>query len=107
MGGIAMGDRANIGIKYSSGDTVYLYGHWVGNGVVDIVNDALNESGRVTDEAYFARVLFSRMIQDDIHGETGYGISPYIVDHDFGNPMVMVDYTRSNDKGLPEVRIER
>ncbi|NDC88402.1 MAG: hypothetical protein EB075_06300 [Bacteroidetes bacterium] len=87
-----MGDRNNIKITYSTGDSIYLYGHWIGNEIQDIVRDAMENSGRVTDESYFARVLFSKMIESDIHGETGYGIAPYVVDHCYGNKMVHIDY---------------
>ena len=67
----------------------------------DIVRDALETSGRVNDESYFARVLFSRMIERDIHGETGYGIAPYAPDQDAGNRMVHIDYTHG--EGYPGV----
>ena len=91
-----MGDRNNIKITYSTGDSVYLYGHWIGNEIHDIVRDAMENSGRVTDESYFARVLFSKMIVSggtrDIDSETGYGIAPYVVDHDPGNKMIHIDY---------------
>jgi hypothetical protein len=99
-----MGDRNSIKITYSTGDSVYLYGHWIGNEIHDIVRDAMESSGRVSDESYFARVLFSRMIQRDIEGETGYGIAPYMVDHDAGNMMVHIDY--SNGGTVPEVDYE-
>jgi hypothetical protein len=87
-----MGDRNNIKITYSTGDSVYLYGHWVGDGIHAIVRDALEHSGRVTDESYFARVLFSKMIENDINGDTGYGIAPYAPDQDASNTMVHIDY---------------
>lgn len=96
-----MGDRNSIKITYSNGESIYLYGHWIGNGTVDIVRDALAVSGRVEDESYFARVLFSKMIEHDIHGEIGYGISPYMLDHDFGNHLVHIDYSGGGTK--PEI----
>lgn len=88
-----MGDRNSIKITYSTGDSVYLYGHWIGNEIHDIVKQALVSSDRVADESYFARVLFSRMIADsDPDSETGFGIAPYVVDHDTGNKMIHIDY---------------
>jgi hypothetical protein len=92
-----MGDRNNIKITYSTGDSVYLYGHWIGNEIHDIVKGALWSSDRVTDESYFARVLFSRMIEKDISSDTGFGIAPYLVDQDASNTMVHVDYTQANE----------
>ena len=87
-----MGDRNNIKITYSNGQSVYLYSHWGGSELREIVSSAFETSGRVNDESYFARVLFSRMIEDDIHGETGYGIAPYVVDQDVSNSMIHIDY---------------
>ena len=99
-----MGNRNSIKITYRTGDSVYLYGHWIGNEIHDIVKRALWSSDRVTDESYFARVLFSRMVTSggtrDIDSETGYGIAPYVVDHDAGNMMVHIDYTKATEETL-------
>jgi hypothetical protein len=88
-----MGDRSNIAVTYSTGETIYLYGHWMGHDNQRIVAEAISEGRRLTDEAYFVRILFSKMVRDDIHGETGFGIAPYKVDEDYGNPTVTVDFT--------------
>lgn len=90
-----MGDRNNIKVTYHTGDSVYLYSHWGGSGLRDIVQRALNTSGRVSDESYFTRVLFSRMVADDIEGETGYGIAPYPPDQDASNDMIHIDYSEN------------
>ena len=96
-----MGDRNNIKITYSTGDSVYLYGHWIGEQLRDIVGQALDSGQRVEDESYFARILFCRMVTSggtrDIDGTTGYGIAPYPVDQDANNKMVHVDYTKANE----------
>jgi len=94
-----MGDRNNVKITYRTGDSVYLYSHWTGSDLADIVRDALQDSGRVNDESYFARVIFSRMVKDDIEGETGYGIAPYAPDQDASNRMVHIDYTTGEGVG--------
>lgn len=103
-----MGDRNSIKITYRTGDSIYLYGHWMGNEAQDIVRRAISESDRVADESYFARVLFSRMIADSLHSETGFGIAPYVVDHDAGNMMVHIDYTQATEglDWLPDVDYE-
>lgn len=98
-----MGDRSNIKVRYSTGESIYLYGHWMGTDNMNIVMEALNESSRVTDESYFARVLFSRMIEGDVHGETGYGIAPYMPDNQY--PVAVVDYYDSTD-GRPQIYLE-
>jgi hypothetical protein len=97
-----MGDRNNIKVTYHNGQSIYLYSHWGGSGLRDIVRDALETSGRVTDESYFARVLFSRMVADDINGEIGYGIATYPPDQDANNRMIHVDYSTEQD-GMPQI----
>lgn len=98
-----MGDRNNIKITYSNGASVYLYSHWGGSQLRDIVAEAVTTSGRLDDESYFARVLFSKMIQDDIQGETGYGIAPYPPDQDANNKMIHIDYSK---RAWPIVRYD-
>lgn len=96
-----MGDRNNIKVTYHTGQSVYLYSHWTGSELHHIVESAL-DCGRVSDESYFTRILFSRMVADDINGETGYGIAPYPPDQDYGNKMIHIDYT-SGDGRLPQI----
>ena len=92
-----MGNRNNIKITYHTGDSIYLYGHWIGDEIREIVANAVETSDRVTDESYFARVLFSRMIMNEIESETGYGIAPYAPDQDANNKMVHIDYSTEHD----------
>lgn len=91
-----MGDRNNIKITYSTGDSVYLYGHWIGDQLREIVAEAVEQGERLEDESYFARILFCRMVTSggpkDIYNATGYGIAPYPVDQDANNKMVHIDY---------------
>jgi hypothetical protein len=102
-----MGDRNNIKITYSTGDSLYLYTHWRGSEVEDIVTRALATSSRVDDESYFARVLFCALLGDNLQdwrGETGFGIAPYAPDQDYGNDMVHIDYTNAIN-GKPAVEL--
>jgi len=107
-----MGDRNNIKITYGTGDSIYLYGHWIGNELREIVANAVEASNRVTDESYFARILFCRMVTSngtrEIDGETGYGIAPYKVDQDANNKMVHIDYTKADasTKWRPQIDYE-
>jgi hypothetical protein len=106
-----MGDRNNIKITYSNGQSLYLYSHWGGSELREIVSSALETSGRVTDESYFARVLFSRMLMEGdpgLDGETGYGIAPYVVDQDSYNKMIHIDYRGVSElsKWRPQVNYE-
>lgn len=102
-----MGDRNNIKITYSTGESLYLYTHWRGSEVADIVDNALATSSRVDDESYFARVLFCALLGDNLQdwrGETGFGIAPYAPDQDYGNDMVHIDYTNATN-GKPAVEL--
>lgn len=90
-----MGDRSNIAITYHNGETVYLYGHWLGKENLDIVQEAIDEGRRLDDAPYFARIVFSKMVRRDIDGETGFGIAPFMPDNDFGNPVVTVDFSQT------------
>ena len=102
-----MGDRNNVKITYSTGDAVYLYTHWGGSELKGIVERAMSSTGRLSDESYFARVVFCAMLGDNLQdwrGETGFGIAPYAPDQDYGNKMVHVDYSvRDATTGAPQI----
>jgi hypothetical protein len=73
-----MGDRGNIKIG-----GVYLYTHWAGSEISQILRDALKRGrSRWTDESYLARIIFCEMIKHDVMGTTGYGISTEIIDNE-------------------------
>lgn len=83
-----MGNRANIELKYQSGESVFFYSHWDGSNVDEIVRKALARKQRWNDEAYLARIIFSQMIKDTLMEETGYGISPW--ECEAGSPKCIV-----------------
>jgi hypothetical protein len=71
-----MGDRASVGVK-NFGETVYLYTHWGGTELAEVVKGALDRGrARWDDGAYLGRIVFEDMIdgQDDRGGTTGFGI---------------------------------
>ena len=71
-----MGDRANVGIRTSDGNTIYLYLHWGGYDRHEIVAHALAHAmARDEDESYFTRIFVSRVIDIDWDKETGVGMS--------------------------------
>lgn len=88
-----MGDRANIVMAKDNGcfpAPVYFYGHWIGSQRKEILASALDRCrGRWTDGSYLARGIFCEMIQGDVLGETGYGISTEPGDNSY--PFLMVD----------------
>lgn len=92
-----MGDRANIVIKQpESIDRIYLYTHWSGSELPEIVREALNSPegrARWSDHAYLTRVLFctlTREAEANNQRETGYGISTAPPDND-GYPFIVID----------------
>lgn len=71
-----MGDRANVGIRGTDGNTLYLYLHWGGADRHEIVANALAHAmNRDEDESYFTRIFISRVIDTDWDKETGVGLS--------------------------------
>lgn len=103
-----MGDRSNIKVTYEDGNSVFLYSHWDGKRNIEVVRDALLSGQRVTDSAYFTRILFEKMIDGDRLGTSGYGISTFMPDNDYGNPIVHIRYhgwTVAGD-GRPVVMLE-
>ena len=88
-----MGDRGNIVIRQSAGGPgastadsyLYLYTHWGGSDLPEILQAALKRGQeRWDDEPYLARIIFQEMLGGD-DGLTGFGISTHVGDneHDF------------------------
>lgn len=85
-----MGDRGNI-IVCDRDDTVYLYTHWYGSELHNILKSALARGvSRWNDFQYLTRIIFCEMIKDDVMGTTGFGITSQM--HDGGTELyVYVD----------------
>lgn len=85
-----MGDRSNIVIQESKGNRIYLYGHWMGNGAIDVVADVLLQRERWNDEPYLTRMLFAKMTEvSPKNSSTGYGISTYLCDTAY--PLIVLE----------------
>lgn len=85
-----MGDRGNIIVHTPNEAPVYIYTHWHGYRLPQLLADALDTpqaKGRVGDSAYLTRIVFCQIIKavDDLDGATGWGISTSVQDneHDF------------------------
>jgi len=71
-----MGDRANVGIRTSNNNTIFLYLHWGGMDRHEILAKAISHAMvRDGDESYFTRILISRVIDTDWDKETNVGMS--------------------------------
>lgn len=76
-----MGDRGNIAIQEAENDRIYLYTHWRGSELPEVVQAALRKRQRWDDTAYLTRIVFNQL-QDGDRNETGYGISTSIQDNE-------------------------
>lgn len=71
-----MGDRANVGIKTSNNNTIFLYLHWGGSDRHEILANAISHAMvRDGDESYFTRILVSRVVDTDWDKSTGVGLA--------------------------------
>jgi hypothetical protein len=85
-----MGDRGNIVVRGQYGD-VWLYSHYHGSELKDVLKRALARRQRWDDEAYLARIVFSEMLREGsngsltiLDGEGGFGISTFMCDNEHG-----------------------
>jgi hypothetical protein len=96
-----MGDRANCIVQQNAYDDlppVYLYTHWGGSSLPQMVQRALQKRWRWGDDAYLTRIIFDTLSEGSQGTETGFGISTGPCDN--GHPFVVVDPKRQ------EVRLE-
>lgn len=71
-----MGDRAVLKIEQSN-DSVGLYSHWDGVGLLYLFQQALatpEAQNRLDDPQYLTRIIFQAILDRDGFNETGYGI---------------------------------
>lgn len=70
-----MGDRVNLGLRTSDGNTIFLYLHWGGYDRHSILARAIKTAmTRDGDESYFTRIFVSQIIGVDWNRETGAGM---------------------------------
>ena len=81
-----MGERGQIFIK-STG--VYIYTHWGGAELLQVVHRAM-QWGRVEDDEYFTRALVEELVRDDQFSDTGSGVGTKM-HSDLNWPLVTVD----------------
>jgi hypothetical protein len=79
-----MGDGAQIILcEYPNNPErdIYLYAHWGGDELPKTLANALDRGrNRWDDPSYLNRIIFSEMIQEDVLGETGFGLSSFYQD---------------------------
>lgn len=88
-----MGDRANVAVKHSETETVWLYSHWTGHRLWESLRDALRRGrDRWDDAPYLTRIIFCQMIHDGggaLTDTIGFGISCSMTDSEW--PVMLVD----------------
>lgn len=93
-----MGDRANVKIIDGLNPPVFLYTHWSGSELPEVVRQALARRQRWDDAPYLTRIIFCEMVKGHEAYETGFGISGSICDNE--HPIMVVDVPRQ------QVRLE-
>lgn len=108
-----MGDRGNIEIRQprEGASPIFLYTHWRGSYVNEILADALvkaQKGGRLSDYTYCTRIIFQEMIDGD-DTTTSYGISVGSVDDNEHN-IPLVEWTKDgltiNERYTPQEWID-
>ena len=86
-----MGDRANFGIRQADGNTIFVYGHWAGEGMLARFANVLDYTqnvGRIDDPAYGTRIIISQLIGDGWTSDLGWGITVnYLADNEHRVPV--------------------
>jgi hypothetical protein len=86
-----MGDRANFGIRQNDGNTIFIYGHWAGAGMLARFANALDHvqnAGRMDDQAYANRIIISQLVGDSWTGDLGWGVTVnYLADNEHKVPV--------------------
>lgn len=84
-----MGDRANIVVRETwpndlgDSEAVFLYTHWSGTELPEVLRRALAKRWRWNDPPYLARVVFEEMIAVYPATETGFGVSTRLGDNEY------------------------
>jgi hypothetical protein len=92
-----MGDRANVVLKQKPAE-IFLYTHWGGSELPEVVRGALAKRWRWNDDSYLARIIFCELVKGSEAEETGFGIATAPPDNSY--PYLVVDCAKQ------EVRFE-
>ena len=88
---VIIGDRANFGIRQADGNTIFVYGHWAGEGMLARFANALDYTqnvGRIDDPAYGTRIIISQLIGEGWSSDLGWGITVnYLADNEHKVPV--------------------
>ena len=85
-----MGDRGNIVVREGA-SAVWLYSHWGGSEIGEVVRKALAKKQRWDDTPYLTRIVFQELLNGDT-GTSGFGIATSICDNE--HPVIVVDTSK-------------
>jgi hypothetical protein len=85
-----MGDRGNIVVREGA-SAVWLYSHWRGSEIGEVVRKALAKKQRWDDTPYLTRIVFQELLNGDT-GTSGFGIATSICDNE--HPVIVVDTSK-------------
>jgi len=69
-----MGDRVQAHIIRDKYHDIWLYGHWMGNGIIGAVRQTLAKHKRWDTPCYLTRMIFCEMVKGEEESEYGFGI---------------------------------
>jgi hypothetical protein len=77
-----MGNRANVELVFNDNQSIFIYAHWEGSRMVNVLHDSLSKRARWTDDEYLARIITGDMINKLGYADetSGMGLSPSPVD---------------------------
>lgn len=85
-----MGDRGNIVVQDGSIEKrIYLYAHWQGEYLPQILYSVLRRRERWGDASYLTRMIFCAMVKGYEDKDTGWGISTELGDNE--HPLIIVN----------------
>jgi len=105
-----MGDRGNIRVAQGpEAPDVFLYSHWGGSDLANVLQVALSRRQRWDDPAYLTRIIFDAMTEGHHGSETGYGVSTCCPDNEhavlrvlpWGEGKVQVLARNAGERALP------
>lgn len=88
-----MGDRGHIYLHEADKPGIWLYAHWDGSRLPNLVHIALLRGQyRWDDPPYLNRIIFSVLVERDLMGTTNFGLDTAPADTGDGHRIVDVDH---------------
>lgn len=96
-----MGDRNCMELKFNvwndetkrndKTSSIFYYTHWYGYSMPERLQNALERKERWDDDSYLARIIFCELVKGNETGSTGFGISPYEMENEYGLITILLE----------------